>query len=45
MKIHSTSLLFTGDDIFPLKKYLIKPYPGRNLNDEQKIDNYCLSRA
>ena len=31
--------------IFPLKKWLIKPYPGRNLNEEQKIYNYLLSPA
>ena len=40
-----------GNDIFPLKKWLIKPYPGiksyldRNLSEEPKIYNYCLSRA
>ena len=34
-----------GDDIFPLKKWLIKPYPGRNLSEEQKLYNYLLSRA
>ena len=26
-----------GDDIFPLKKWLIKPYLGRNLSEEQNI--------
>ena len=31
---------------FPyFKKWLIKPYPGRNLCEEQKIYKYCLSRA
>ena len=34
-----------GDDIFPLKKWLIKPYPGKNLTEEQKIYNYRLSRC
>ena len=29
-----------GDDIFPLKKWLIKTYPGRSLSEEQKIYNY-----
>ena len=28
-----------GDDIFPLKKWLIKSYPGRHLSEEQKIYN------
>ena len=26
-----------GDDVFPLKKWLIKPYPGRNLSQKHKI--------
>ena len=34
-----------GDDIFPLKKWLIKPYPGRNLSEELKIYSYWLSCA
>ena len=34
-----------GDDILPLKKWLIKLYSGRNLSEEQKIYNYRLSRA
>ena len=34
-----------GDDIFLLKKGLIKPYRSTNLSEEQKIYNYCLSCA
>lgn len=34
-----------GDDAFPLRKYLMKPYPMRNLSKEQRIYNYRLSRA
>ena len=34
-----------GDDIFTLKKWLIKPYPGKKLTKEQKIYNYRLSRC
>ena len=34
-----------GGDIFPLKKWLIKPYPGKNLTEEQEIYNYRLSRC
>ena len=33
-----------GDEIFPLKTWLMHPYPG-NLSLGQKIFNYCLSRA
>ena len=33
-----------GDEIFPLKSWLIRPYPGK-LNEEQRIFNYRLSRA
>jgi len=34
-----------GDDIFPLKPWLMKPYPGRNLIENQRVFNYRLSRA
>lgn len=34
-----------GDDIFPLKPWLMKPYPGRNLDECQRVYNYRLSRA
>lgn len=34
-----------GDDAFPLKKYLLKPYSHKYLNYEEKIFNYRLSRA
>lgn len=34
-----------GDDIFPLKPWLIKPYPGKKLQEEQRVYNYRLSRA
>ena len=34
-----------GDEIFALKSYLMKPYPGRNLTNEKRIFNYRLSRA
>ena len=33
------------DNIFSLKKWLIKHYPGRNLSEGQKIYNYRVSRA
>ncbi|KAK7461651.1 hypothetical protein BaRGS_00038600 [Batillaria attramentaria] len=34
-----------GDDAFPLKPYIMKPYPNRGRNDEEIIYNYRLSRA
>ena len=34
-----------GDDAFPLKTWLIKPLPHRNMTIEERISNYRLSRA
>lgn len=34
-----------GDDAFPLKTYLLKPYSHKPLTFQQKIFNYRLSRA
>lgn len=34
-----------GDEAFPLKSYLQRPYPGRQLSRERRIYNYRLSRA
>lgn len=34
-----------GDDAFPLREELMKPYPFRNLARAQRIFNYRLSRA
>ena len=33
-----------GDAIFPLKDWLMRPYPG-NLDESQHVYNYRLSRA
>jgi len=39
--------VIVGDEAFPLKRYLLRPYPGNSArNDEsKKIYNYRLSRA
>eukprot|EP00794_Sanderia_malayensis_P006728 gene6728-7486_t len=33
-----------GDEIFPLKTWLMRPYPGK-LSEEQRVYNYRVSRA
>ena len=40
-------LLFylVGDEIFALKPWLLRPYPGKNIKEEESIFNYRLSRA
>ena len=37
--------VFIGDDAFPLKPCLLKPYPGPAISLRERIANYCLSRA
>ena len=37
--------LFVGDAAFPLKTYMLHPYPGRYLPDNKRIFNSRLSRA
>ncbi|XP_026818483.1 uncharacterized protein LOC113557263 isoform X2 [Rhopalosiphum maidis] len=45
-KLHiPENFVFVGDEAFPLKSYLMRPYPRRELNANCKIFNYRLSRA
>ena len=37
--------LIVGDDAFPLKRNLLKPYAQKDLTDGKRIFNYRLSRA
>lgn len=36
---------FVGDNAFPLKRYLMRPYPTRTLDNKKRIYSYRLSRA
>lgn len=37
--------VLVGDEAFQLTEYLLRPYPGKDLNQERTIFNYRLSRA
>lgn len=44
-RIKPVPYMIVGDDAFPLKTYLMKPYPSRNLQLTQRIFNYRLLRV
>jgi hypothetical protein len=37
--------VIVGDEAFPLKKYMMRPFPRKDLTDAHKVYNYRLSRA
>ena len=41
----SLPFVMVGDEAFPLKDYLMRPFPGRFLPEEKAVYNYRLSRA
>lgn len=37
--------VFVGDEAFPLKMYLLRPYNRKDLRDAERVYNYRLSRT
>ena len=44
-KLGTMPYVIIADEAFPIKTYLMRPYPGRGLDDEKRIFNSRLSRA
>ena len=42
---HDVPYFFIGDDAFPLRTYLVKPFSHRNLTHDERIFNYRCCRA
>ena len=43
--VDNLPFVLIGDDIFPQKSWLMKPFPGKGLAEHQRVYNYRLSRA
>lgn len=39
------SYVLAGDEAFPLRGCLMRPFPGSDISRESRIFNYCLSHA
>ena len=44
-RVNPVPYVIVGDEAFPLKPFLLQPYPSRQLNLSKRIFNYRLSRA
>lgn len=43
-RVNAVPFVLTGDEAFPLSKYMLKPYPHRNLTVEQRIARQNIQR-
>lgn len=44
-RVNNVPFVIVGDDAFGLKPHIMKPFPGRDSEDFERIFNYRLSRA